>query len=43
MAILADRRYILLNPYNIQDKNIEILKQSDIMYENIDLASSTII
>jgi hypothetical protein len=41
-AVLAGSRCILLNPYNLQGANIEIFKQADILYENMDSALSAI-
>mgnify|MGYP004285010917 CR=1 FL=1 len=37
-AVLAGSRCILLNPYNLQGANIEIFKQADIIYKNMDSA-----
>lgn len=39
---LAGSRCILLNPYGMQGANIEIFKQADILYENMDSALSAI-
>jgi len=39
---LAGSRCILLNPYSMQGANIEIFKQADILYENMDSALSAI-
>lgn len=41
-AAMAGSRCILLNPYDIQGANIEIFKQVDILYEDIDLALNAI-
>jgi hypothetical protein len=34
-SALVDRRCILLNPYNMQDSNIEVYKRADILYDDI--------
>jgi hypothetical protein len=41
-AALSGSRCILLNPYEMQGSNIEIFKQADILYDNMDSALSAI-
>ena len=39
---LAGGRSILLNPYSMQGANIELFKQADILYDNINIALNVI-
>ena len=41
-AALAGVRCILINPYGMRGANIEIFKQADILYNNMDSALSAI-
>ena len=41
-AALTGKRCILLNIYNMRGENIEIFKQADILYDNMDSALNAI-